>query len=203
MKKYSRWVICHSSHKLPEHSRGADQASVQTLCAFPATPMASPQPGIFVLNLYIPRPCFAKSVCIALPESVFMSVHPLSSCPSASSCSSTGQAPGVTVLYQAGVSSEKLRGCRAPDSGCDNYLSLGFSLVEQAAWGGFPLLGMSDRACWSEVEKQKPTLSLHPSLRRKRQTTEVAGIRWQALEEQQRVGWWVGGQSTPISPVHT
>lgn len=144
------------------------------------------------------------SLCVLhWPESVFMSVHPLSSCPSASSCPSTGQAPGVTVLYQAGVSSEKLRGCRALDSGCDNYLSLGFSMVEQAAWGGFPLLGTSDRACWSEVEKQKSTLSLHPSLRRKRQTTEVAGIRWQALEEQQRVGWWVGGQSTPISPVHT
>lgn len=36
--------------------------------------------------------------------------------------------------------------------------------------------GLSDRACWNGVEKQKPTLPLHPSLRRKRQAREGAGF---------------------------
>lgn len=173
--------------------------------SLPSTPTASPPPGsLFSISIstVLSPGLVLPSLCV-LHWPVFMSVHPLSSCLFSSSRPPTGQVPGVTVLYQAGVSSEKLRGCRAPDSGCGNYLSLGSLLVEQAAWGGFPLLGTSDRACWSEVEKQKPTLSLHPSLRRKRQAPEVAGIRWQALEEQQRVGWWVGGQSTRISPLHT
>lgn len=90
----------------------------QTLCALPSTLMASPRPGIFVLKLHmhssLPRPCFAKSVCLHWPASVFMSVHPLSSCLSASSphptphagCP-TGQVPGAIILFQAGVSSEK------------------------------------------------------------------------------------------------
>lgn len=53
------------------------------------------------------------------------------------------------------------------------FLLLGLPLPERRAWGGFPLLGKSDRARRCGAEKQKPTLSLHPA----------AGTRWQALEE--------------------
>lgn len=149
-----------------------------------------------------PQALFCQ-VCVSALACICVYVRPSSPLQLLLASTTTGQVPGVTILCQAGVSSEKQRGCRAPYSGCGNYLSLGFSLMEQAAWGTFPLLGPSDRACWSGVEKQKPTLPLHPSLRRKRQAREVAGIRRLALEEQQRVGWRVGGQSTPSSPLHT
>lgn len=132
--------------------------------------MASPPPGILVLKLFIhsslPRPCFAQSVCLHWPVFVFMSVY-LPPPAFLLASTTTGQVPGVTSLCQAGVSSEKLRGCRASYSGCGNYLSLGFSLVEQAAWGAFPLPGMSDRACWSN-EKQKPPPNTSPFTEKKR-----------------------------------
>lgn len=143
------------------------------------------------------------SVCLVWPVSVFTSVYPLSSCPAHPLASPTEQVPGVTTTCTRletrpqGASSEESRYCSA--SYLPICLPLGLPLPERRAWGGFPLLGKSDRARRCGSEKQKPTLSLHPA----------AGTRWQALEE---VVCWraaggqtgrVGGLSTPTSPIHT
>lgn len=143
-------------------------SSACDLCPQPLSYIHSPPPGAR------PPP---PSVCLVWPVSVFTSVYPLSSCPARPLASPTEQVPGVTATCTRletrpqGASSEESRYCRA--SYLPICLPLGLPLPERRAWGGFPLLGKSDRARRCGAEKQKPTLSLHPA----------AGTRWQALEE--------------------
>lgn len=153
---------------------------MQTLCALPSTLVASPRPGIFVLKLHmhssLPRPCFAKSVCLHWSASVFMSVHPLSSCLSASSPHPTPPA-APQGRYQEPSSCSKLEFPQRSHIQWLWQLSFsGFLAGGAGCLGRVSSSGLSDRACWNGVEKQKPTLPLHPSLRRKRQAREGAGF---------------------------